>query len=344
MSSLPDLLSQYPILTSLSEFVSTLDLHHLALTSQACRAPIEQSFETLKRNCLCDGRGLAQRKTFSGPSTESRIHRPLSSLTYRKLPPYFDTCVAYHWPHAPIEVRLWNTVCDTTDTLPCQQCGINICEECRVYNREDVHLEQPQRRPHIDDHHQVSYTFGLCPTCDATQEEELQGRSLNELCDCDRYRRWICQTCAKAQHAAWSDYARVQEYTEDPFEWQPDEEPTKQVHVGGHLGETYENVYCKCCRATVPDETRMRCWWCKRRHIHDDDWIDELSDVANKQPILDEMDPCFPTFIGQDNSYYPKLAYNGPIWTAPQPSASSDVKADTLSMANLSVSHHGALR
>ena len=35
----------------------------------------------------------------------------------------------------------------------------------------------------------------LCTDCDTKLEEELRGKSLSELCDCDIYTRWICHKC-----------------------------------------------------------------------------------------------------------------------------------------------------
>ncbi|EGP85123.1 uncharacterized protein MYCGRDRAFT_95372 [Zymoseptoria tritici IPO323] len=181
MPVLADLLSQYPIITSLSAFVSTSDLHHLALTSHACRAPIARSFERLMRDCLCDGRGLKMRQNFEGPywcrdhDWGGALRRSIGSGAS------FDE---------PVEVRIWNTVCDTAEALPCLKCGINICEECRVYRREDVHRSKPHRRPHLSSivhagqrENLKRNLIYLCPECDVAMEQQiLQGHQfLNHL-------------------------------------------------------------------------------------------------------------------------------------------------------------------
>lgn len=127
MPSLQSVTTQYPVLTTLSSWLSTLDLYHLSLASKHFNAHILASksiFDHLKRTALCDGRGLQQRQNFQGP--------------YR-----LDSAFAYTWGNSrkiwadePVEVRLWNIECDAAGALPCRKCGINVCEECRRYRRE----------------------------------------------------------------------------------------------------------------------------------------------------------------------------------------------------------------
>ena len=60
-ASLLDLIGQYPVLATLSSYLSTIDLLHLGLAARRAHALILGSpevFEVLKRQCLCDGRGL----------------------------------------------------------------------------------------------------------------------------------------------------------------------------------------------------------------------------------------------------------------------------------------------
>ncbi|KAI8170285.1 hypothetical protein K4K49_004969 [Colletotrichum sp. SAR 10_70] len=99
--SLANLISSYPILSSLTQYVSTLDLYHVALTSRSNHASILGSsviFDRLKRLCLCDGRGLARRQNFTGPH---RIH-------YWKLKLKQEPRIDFD---EPIEVRLFNLKC-----------------------------------------------------------------------------------------------------------------------------------------------------------------------------------------------------------------------------------------
>lgn len=125
-SSLQTLTAQYPILTHLASFLSTLDLYHLSLTSKHFHSHILASksiFNTLKRSALCDGRGLKQRQNFEGPYRLGRWN-------------YIWGKGSKIWADEPIEVRLWNLKCDEAGALPCRRCGVNVCEECRRYRRE----------------------------------------------------------------------------------------------------------------------------------------------------------------------------------------------------------------
>ena len=120
MATLTTLIARHPILRTLSSFLSTLDLFYLALTNRTHHSYILASratFDALRRDCLCDGGGLAQRQNFAG----------LYSLKYRS---YVWGKGRKIWQDEPIEVRLYATKCDEAGALPCQKCGINICEVC----------------------------------------------------------------------------------------------------------------------------------------------------------------------------------------------------------------------
>ena len=125
-----DLISSYSILTSLSPWLSTLDLHNLSLTSRTAYAYIHSPkiFSYLTRQSLCDGHGLLTRQAYAGP------YCSLSKLPGSKLPGELTNS-----PHGQgdeeIEVRLYNVKCAEADALPCLKCGVNICEECRCYPR-----------------------------------------------------------------------------------------------------------------------------------------------------------------------------------------------------------------
>ncbi|CZT25107.1 uncharacterized protein RCC_10836 [Ramularia collo-cygni] len=231
MHALSDLLSQYPILTSLSSFISTLDLHHLATASQACRLPIERNFDTLKRNCLCDGRGLALRHNFSGPY--SIIPGAYTWGNTRKL-----------WQDEPIEVRLWKTVCDSTNALPCQKCNVGICEECRYYPREEPRSHYPKRRPHLNSSFESENIICLCPKCDAEVEQELQGRYLNVLCDCDVYKRWVCWKCVREEQNFSGHYYH------DHTVLDADSDETKSVH---------DHQFTRDVRCQLPPDLGLTC-------------------------------------------------------------------------------------
>lgn len=47
----------------------------------------------------------------------------------------------------------------------------------------------------------------LCTECDAKLEsEKIQGKFLNELCDCDIYTRWICHKCVLEERQFTRDH------------------------------------------------------------------------------------------------------------------------------------------
>ncbi len=194
--TLAQLLSNYPILQSFTSSLATLDLYHLGLTCKTIHSFIlssETKFNVLRRNCLCDGHGLAYRQAFTG----------LYSLKRRG---YHWGRERHIWQDEPIEVRVYGTKCDECNSLPCCKCGVNVCEECRFYPREPQ--EYPERRPHLNQDWASHNVMCLCRKCDPILEEELRGRFLNELCDCDIYTRWICSKCVKDEREFWSEYSK----------------------------------------------------------------------------------------------------------------------------------------
>jgi hypothetical protein len=194
LSSLIHLLSQYPILESLASFVSTLDLLNLALTCRTNHQTILPSgkiIPALQRSCLCDGHGLAERQAFTGLYRLSNFY--IWGPTERRV-----------WADEPVEVQLWALDCDEAGALPCRKCGINVCEECRYYSRERP--DRPNRRPHLNAAWQNENIMCLCEDCDVAAEEQLRGCFLSELCDCDRYARWICSKCVKEEQKFTNEY------------------------------------------------------------------------------------------------------------------------------------------
>ncbi len=124
------LLSQYTILTRAAEYLSTLDLFHLAIASSDFYAIILHSapvFNRLKSTALCDGTGLKERQEFRG------IYALNSDKDCRWGPTGRRPCY-----DEELEVRVWNLKCDATNALPCRDCGINVCEVrfeiCSLYS------------------------------------------------------------------------------------------------------------------------------------------------------------------------------------------------------------------
>ncbi|CAG9950185.1 unnamed protein product [Clonostachys rosea f. rosea IK726] len=126
-------------------------------------------------------------------------------------------------------------------------------------------------------------------------EKKLSGKFLNELCDCDRYIRWICTRCIVEER----------EFTRDYFE--------EHTVFEGNEKET-KSFWCLCGSA-VPEDTRIRCTWCKRRHLPEDQWLREYEEVGSKLPFFDN-NPDYPRWTqGEDRKYvtpYPKLGYHRP--------------------------------
>lgn len=198
-ASLTNLISSYAILPTLASYISTLDLYHLALTNRTHFAHILSSpniFSTLRRQSVCDGRGLSKRQSFCGPyfTGWDRCHGR------------FDEDLA----DEEIEVRVYNIKCDEADALPCVKCGINVCEECRYYPRAEPSANGPCRRPDIQHFYNFEDIMWLCLKCDAKTEEELKGKFLSELCDCDLYTRWICTRCYEDVEKFTDAYTKLQ--------------------------------------------------------------------------------------------------------------------------------------
>ncbi|KAH6887026.1 hypothetical protein B0T10DRAFT_407001 [Thelonectria olida] len=292
--SLTDVISSYAILPTLASWISTVDLYHLALTNRSHYSHIlasETIFKTLRRQSLCDGRGLADRQAL------------------RNLNPHFD----YIWGRGrkihrdeEIEVRLYNLKCDEAGALPCVRCGINVCEECRYCPRVPPENNYPVRRPHLNGPLQLQGIVCLCLECDAKTEADVSGKFLNELCDCDLFERWVCRGCNHAEREAGSEY--LEKHTK--FEWHPEdgEKPTKTMRDHAFV----RAVWC-VCGMEVPQETRPRCILCKRSHLPDGAWDDEWERVGSKMPYFDN-DPCYPRWVtDRDGNYpkpYPELEYD----------------------------------
>jgi hypothetical protein len=114
MSKLLVLLSQYEVLAETAKYLSSLDLHHLGLTSSDFYAVILQRstlLDPFKRTNLCDGTGLTARQEYQG------MYMACADGPNRTL--FYDD---------ELEVRVWNIKCDEVNALPCIKCGINVCE------------------------------------------------------------------------------------------------------------------------------------------------------------------------------------------------------------------------
>ncbi|KAK3395069.1 hypothetical protein B0H63DRAFT_387828, partial [Podospora didyma] len=241
---------------SVASYVSTLDLFNIALTNRANHTSILGSpdffRDVLRRDCLCDGYGLRDRQNFSGQHALTEENG--SSFT--------------RWDE-PIEVRLYNLKCDEADALPCRVCSFNVCEECRDSPRLNRHDEQPSRRPHLANDG-ATYMTGFSPPCDTKMEDEVRGKFLHELCDCDIFHRWVFQKCACEERVAATAY----------FEEHTSKIPAYTYKALGDKNTNtqkirrYEDIFYiySPCGANVPKKSRLRCSFCKRQHLPRHQW------------------------------------------------------------------------
>jgi hypothetical protein len=76
-----------------------------------------------------------------------------------------------------------------------------------------------RRRPHLDGVRSNGLVICYCADCDKNVEADLPLR-LSEYCDCDQYRRWICQPCKVDEDKPAGLYIRTR--TKEDWEWLDD--------------------------------------------------------------------------------------------------------------------------
>ncbi|KAK3316890.1 hypothetical protein B0H66DRAFT_307172 [Apodospora peruviana] len=302
-SRLEHAISCYPVLSTVASYISTVDLLNLAMTSRANHSFIlgsRASFDVLRRDCLCDGRSLRRRQMMPGWPREHYDKRP-RTYTVRE--------------DEEIEVRVFNIKCDETGALPCRKCGINICEECRHFPRLPTQNQQSHdRRPHLHYTGEKYNVMALCLACDNATEEQLRGNFLNELCDCDVFRRWMCLGCVNQERDEASEYH--QKYTrhkagneDDDYDSDDNNLFAKEISgkgklaysPGWHNNDDERWFHCPC-GGDVPQDAVFRCSWCKRRHLPESEWWRDLSSTF--PPNTDE-DPCYPYWTTDGHGNYP---------------------------------------
>lgn len=214
VSSFYPLLFQYPILSTLAQNLSALDLFHLSLASKTAHSLIQPSksvFTALTRESLCDGHGLIARQELKGPYD-------------------FVTPGRYVWGNSrkihhdePIEVNLWAQKCDEANALPCIKCGVNICEECRYLDRVALKAGKLYRKPFPHPNWEHDNFIGLCPKCDLETQRRISGKHLYEDCVCDVWDRWICFKCYCKEEEAIGRYFREHTKLAHDFYYDSDE-------------------------------------------------------------------------------------------------------------------------
>ncbi|KZL85090.1 hypothetical protein CI238_11185 [Colletotrichum incanum] len=300
--SIANFTSSYEILTTLASYISSLDLYHLALTDRTQHYHILASptlFSTLRRQSLCDGRGLGKRQSFE----------PL----YSSHPNRWDPTAA----DEEIEVCLYNINCQEADALPCVKCGINICEECRFYPRAEPSVDGPSRRPHLsleDDHGDI---MCLCDECDAHLERENKGKFLNELCDCDLYKRWICIKCYQNIEKFSFDYFQNHTQMEEEIPFRRNQGPPTKTIEEDWGGCVMKNRLFWCvCGSFVRQETQNRCTWCSRRlpsFAVESEGTWTYAEYMKRLPYFDD-NPDYPRWVVDSSMErypkpYPRLGY-----------------------------------
>lgn len=306
-ATLFNLINRYPILNSLASELSTLDLSHLGLVCKAYHNFILASpsiWAKLSSQSRCDGNGLRHRQDLTGPYELSPY-----AYGYRKNEREL-------LQDEEIEVRLYNRRCHDDDTLPCCKCGINVCEECRYYPRVPKY-PCAERRPHLNSIHSQQNIICLCDECDEAAEEEVKGKFLNELCDCDIFTRWICVRCHIEEKESWRLYtstcckgANAIEDEQYPEGYDDDDDvsieypDTKEMEdhssylfvslllliyfIDFLYADGYSQLWCTC-KAKVPQYTVPRCIWCRRRHLNENEWHREWRRIGLPEAMFENV-------------------------------------------------------
>ncbi|CAI6094678.1 unnamed protein product [Clonostachys chloroleuca] len=156
-----------------------------------------------------------------------------------------------------IEDFLYNVKCDEAGALPCIKCGINICEECRFYPRAAPPPSYPILIGNVIPRWRRSFR-GNFSTNSAIATLTLAGSVLGAL---------------------WRKREFTRHYFDEHTVWEGNEKETK-------------SFWCLCGSA-VPEDTRIRCTWCKRHHLPEDQWLREYEEVGPKLPFFDN-NPDYP--------------------------------------------------
>ncbi|KAI1090671.1 hypothetical protein F5B19DRAFT_316754 [Rostrohypoxylon terebratum] len=212
-----------------------------------------------------------------------------------------------------IEVRLFNLRCDEAGALPCRKCGVNICEECREYPRIPPMGGFIDRRPHLNGPWISQTVICLCDSCDAKLEDEIRGDFLNERCDCDTVKRWICKKCVMEEERWAEEYYERYTSGDGRNRFNKDYGNTKRM-----VGFKFEISFFCMCGAFVPQHARPRCTWCKRKHRPEDEWFIEM-DENEATPFDDGSYAIHVPYSGpySRSTAYPTLPYSGPIYQGP---------------------------
>ncbi|CAG9983554.1 unnamed protein product [Clonostachys byssicola] len=338
---LTDLISSYAILPTLATWVSTVDLYHLALTNRTHYSHILGSptlFKKLRRLCLCDGRGLVKRQNFQRPyRTNLEAGRWTSSSHgvsdeeievklynakcdesgalpcvkcginvceecryYLRARPSYKT----RRPHFDIAHTISNIMC--------------LCPECDPAVEEEVKGQFLNELCDCD-----HWARWICTRC-KIEEDEFD----TEYCNKHTLKEFY-----------WSELGTGE--NEDPGRRNRERRTAKGGEKGdsGDLDENEDSnsddsstddsssddlfrpsitiidhafmvaFWCTCGKA-LENDNPIRCTWCRRRHLPEDDWYE---DGRDGMPFFDN-DPDYPNWTSDSSNGhypnpYPKLGY-----------------------------------
>ena len=111
MPYLNDLLSQYECLLAICRFVYSADIAHLAATCKQNRASVtagEITHRRLKKNAICDGKGILSQARIFGLHSPGLAHRSGAKVKDRD--------------------------CQGVKVQPCVDCGANVCDVSPEYH------------------------------------------------------------------------------------------------------------------------------------------------------------------------------------------------------------------
>ncbi|KAI9821265.1 MAG: hypothetical protein M1827_004001 [Pycnora praestabilis] len=198
MADFVDIVTEMPsVLQLLASNLTTIELFHLALTSKDLWQAIGASapvFSTLKALTLCDGSGVAARKSRD---------EALTGASRNRNPDVLYNAAALQ--------------CLKDDNVACVKCEKRVCNECRhhIRYRQDYHQPlmtlPPKAYPVARYHDQLwpdqlilfqpdTLTWRvrhLCKNCKASGLQRLSDAG-NGSCDCvpSPIGRWVCRRCA----------------------------------------------------------------------------------------------------------------------------------------------------
>jgi hypothetical protein len=289
-----ELLSPYPIVSTLARYLTYRDMANLALanrTTYSLLHPSRSYFETIKKPCQgCSGHGM-------------RFLRSPDLLRQR-------------WQVISRTLLRWALFarCKVVRGRPCQKCGRETCRNCRFdpdfgvgyYGRGLWLYEEHRNRPIFHKRYRGEVVMAMCPGCEERTEEWVRrtypkGR---DVCDCNLNRRWICHGCRYEEEKAGLVYSRecvlgwsrtwtrsmlpdMQSTIFSAFKLKPPTPelwptpprtlrnwPLKGVTSAVKRSPTFRSwislltprqFFCQC-HGYVPATTPLRCAWCKRRH------------------------------------------------------------------------------